>query len=310
MLTGCASGSMKMRNKRHWNNFIKVDGFIEDGKERIFIVIKFILVNGKKEWNDVTRIDDKGRGTYTKVYKGISLIKNNNKVSKKFKCIWGLCTATNENCNFVDILKYMKELEFENVQIRLIRSQEKYNVTNIINQYNHLAEFLLDEYIHRSLDYLRMILNDNDQFGKVLKRVMLNEILIRWCNAGINKVTICPDGMIYPCDSLVGISECAIGNINSFTGENYNIYEDITVNRISKCNRCDIKYLCGGDCYYNSYMKNGNQFIPDSEFCQIQRHILNLAIVLRYKMQMENKDLYSLLLREVKGKNDYSKFFG
>ena len=37
-----------MRNKRHRNNFIKVDGLIEYGKERIFIVIKFILAIGKK----------------------------------------------------------------------------------------------------------------------------------------------------------------------------------------------------------------------------------------------------------------------
>lgn len=48
MLTGSAGGSVKMRNKRHRNNFIKVDGIFEEFKERIFIVIKFILAIGKK----------------------------------------------------------------------------------------------------------------------------------------------------------------------------------------------------------------------------------------------------------------------
>lgn len=47
MLAGSAGGSVKMRNKRHRNNFIKVDGFIEYGKKRIFVVIKFILAIGK-----------------------------------------------------------------------------------------------------------------------------------------------------------------------------------------------------------------------------------------------------------------------
>ena len=47
MSAGSAGGSVKMRNKRHRNNFIKVDGFIENGKELIFIVIKFILAIGK-----------------------------------------------------------------------------------------------------------------------------------------------------------------------------------------------------------------------------------------------------------------------
>ena len=47
MLTRSAGGSVEMGNKRHRNNFIKVDGFIEYGKEQIFIVIKFILEIGK-----------------------------------------------------------------------------------------------------------------------------------------------------------------------------------------------------------------------------------------------------------------------
>jgi hypothetical protein len=48
MPAGSAGGSMKVRNKRHRNNFIKIDGFIEYGKKLIFIVIKCILAIGKK----------------------------------------------------------------------------------------------------------------------------------------------------------------------------------------------------------------------------------------------------------------------
>ena len=44
---GSAGGSVKVGNERHRDNFIKVDGFIEYGKELIFIVIKFILAIGK-----------------------------------------------------------------------------------------------------------------------------------------------------------------------------------------------------------------------------------------------------------------------
>ena len=47
MLAGSAGGSVKMRNKRHRDNFIEINGFFKDGKELIFIVIKFILAIGK-----------------------------------------------------------------------------------------------------------------------------------------------------------------------------------------------------------------------------------------------------------------------
>lgn len=267
-----------------------------------------ISIDGRQEYNDANRIDIYGNGTYNQICKGISLIQNSSKSNKKIKNIWGLCTATNENCDFVDMLKHMKMLGFQNVQIRLIRSKGHYDVKKIEYQYSHLVKFLLDKYSEGNLDFFRMILNDNDQFGKVLKRVMLDYFLVRRCNAGINKVTICPDGTIYPCDSLVGIEEFLLGNI-----DDPNIkqgYRDITVNSISECKNCEVKYLCGGDCYYNSYMKTGCHLQPDTEFCHIQKNIIQQAIILRYKMQIINEKLYMDFFKEVKMKNDYSEFFG
>ncbi|MFQ9150415.1 MAG: SPASM domain-containing protein [Blautia sp.] len=58
-----------------------------------------------------------------------------------------------------------------------------------------------------------MIINENDQFGKILKRLILNQLHIRRCYAGCNKITICPDGSIYPCDSFVGKENYKIGDI-------------------------------------------------------------------------------------------------
>lgn len=267
-----------------------------------------ISIDGRKELNDATRFDINGKGTYDKICKGIALIQNNKIANKRFKTLWGLCTATNENCDFVDILYHMKELGFQNVQIRLIRSEKNYEIEKIQHQYSRLAQMLAEDYAKGNLEYFKMILNDNDQFGKVLKRIMLDQLLIRRCNAGNNKITICPDGTIYPCDSLVGLSNCILGNTDiSFRNR---AYQEITVDRIQKCASCDIKYLCGGDCYYNSYMKTGDLFSPDTEFCRIQQHIIHLAIVLRYTMQMTNDNLYQTFLREVKKRNDYSELFG
>ncbi len=267
-----------------------------------------ISLDGRKEYNDVVRVDKNGNGTYDKICQGISLIQKSEKVSKKFKYVWGLCTATNENCDFVDILKHMSERGFKNVQIRLVRSHERYDVPRILAQYDRLYHVLINMYIHNDLNYFKMILNDNDQFGKVLKRVLLDHILIRRCNAGTNKVTICPDGTIYPCDSLVGVSKFSLGNITQ--GWDRELYKKTTVNTIARCRDCEIKYLCGGDCYYNSFMKTGCRFTPDNEFCIIQKHIVNLAIALRYKMKTSNPELYDNFIREVKKKNDYSEFFG
>ena len=262
-----------------------------------------ISIDGRKEYNDVTRPDVYGNGTYEQICKGIKIArqeKNNN--------LWGLCTATNDNCNFVDILQHMKTLGFSNVQIRLVRSNQKYNTDEIKKQYTILKNEILKMYLKEDISLIRLILNDNDQFGKVFKRVILNSIGNHRCHAGVNKITICPDGSIYPCDSFVGISEFMLGNINS--SWNRKIFSHATVNHIDKCNYCDIKYLCTGDCYYNSFVKNNDAFCPDEEFCVIQRHILELAIVLRYEMQINNNKLFEKIFKEIKLKDDYSELYG
>lgn len=268
-----------------------------------------ISIDGSREKNDMNRVDINGNGTYESICRGINLIINNNNISKKTKNIWGLCTATNENCNFVEILNNMKELGFHNVQIRLIRSSSSYNVAKIIQQYDKLVQNLLEEFTEGNLEKLKMILNDNDQFGKVLKRILLNNLLIRRCNAGINKITICPDGTIYPCDSLVGIQETMLGNLQD---KNWNrqLYRNRKIDTIIECSKCDAQLLCGGDCYYNSYMKTGMQTTPDKEYCVIQKHIIDKAIVLRHKMELLNEERYNLLVKETKIRNDYSEIFG
>lgn len=269
-----------------------------------------ISIDGSKEYTDMYRKDALGNGTYDRICAGIDLVHKNKNVSKKFKELWGLCSATNENCNFISILNQMQTLGFRNVQIRLIRTHDKYDVKTILNEYERLAQFLLDQFKENRVAYLYMILNDNDQFGKVLRRVILGHLLVRRCSAGINKITICPDGSIYPCDSFVGISQFCMGNIENSDKLPVSSLTDAYVSNISKCSSCPIKYLCGGDCYYNSYMKTGSAFIPDDEFCQIQKRIIELSIVLRFKMEFLDKERYNKIRNEVKRKDDYSEIFG
>ena len=154
-----------------------------------------------------------------------------------------------------------------------------------------------------------MILNDNDQYGKVLKRILLNHFLVRRCYAGMNKIAICPDGSVYPCDSFVGIKEYCMGNIHDARLE-LDRYQNITIDDIPQCRNCLLKYLCGGDCYYNSYMKNGKHDKPDDQFCELQKHIIEESILLCLQMQNTNSALYQQLSDYLKRKEDYVKLFG
>ena len=268
-----------------------------------------VSIDGSQEKHDNKRKDIFGKGTYERITNNIQKLLKNNNLEKKFKDIWGLATASNENCDFVEIIKEYKKIGIKNAQIRLVRDGSSYDVTKIRREYEKLAQFLLAKFREEDLDFFYMIINENDQFGKILKRLILNQLHIRRCYAGCNKITICPDGSIYPCDSFVGKENYKIGDIKSkenFQGKFYDI--DVLNNEI--CSHCDIKYICGGDCYYNSLLKTGKETQPDAEFCEIQHIIIKLNIKLKYDMQQYDEELYRKLEKGLILKDGYSKRFG
>lgn len=268
-----------------------------------------ISLDGKKEIHDQHRIDAKGEGTYDRVVKNIQQLKSDTKLSKKFKNIWGLSVGSNDNHNFVDILKHHKKIGFQSVQIKLVRNNQNFDICNILQSYDDLVTFIFDKFKNKEYDYINLILNDNDQFGKVLKRILLNQTVTRRCSAGTNKITICPDGTIYPCDSFVGIKEFELGTIDSGI-HNKDTFSNAVVSKRGKCRKCSLRYLCGGDCYYNSYINTGSILSPDVEFCKIQKHIIEACIVLRYQMEKYDSKAYKILVKGLVIKNDYAKNFG
>ena len=88
------------------------------------------------------------------------------------------------------------------------------------------------------------------------------------------------------------------------------IYQKHSIDSVDECKICKLKYLCGGDCYYNSYMKNGCTDVPDKQFCMIQEFIIQQTIALCLNMQNKNMELYNVLLAHLKRKEDYAKLFG
>lgn len=268
-----------------------------------------VSLDGIKSKHDRNRVDINGEGTYDSVVQNIIKLQENPKLSKKFKDIWGLAVASNDNSDFVEIITEYRRLGIKNGQIRLVRDGKNLDWQKIIASYNALYVFLYENFCNGDLIYLNMILNDNDQFGKVLKRILLDDLIIKRCNAGVNKMTICPDGTIYPCDSFVGKVDFSMGEMESNEIKR-SILMDVNVNNCDKCKECDIRYLCGGDCYYNALLINGSVWNADKEYCEIQRHIIESCIMLRYKMQQKDRNLLEKLIKGVRLKNEYSKYYG
>lgn len=263
-----------------------------------------ISIDGGKDTHDSNRIYKNGAGTYDDVYNGLCRLLATPNVSNKIKHVWGLCVINESNHDLVRIVEHYRSIGIKAAQIKIewrhFASEEEakkyYSVLE--TAYTNFADFLLTEFNKGNLDSLLMIINENDQLGKIIQRYITGVYASRRCEAGRYKVTICPNGDIYPCYSFVGIEDMKIGNIYQTTMPK-DVSNNIGVDNSEKCQCCEIKYLCGGDCYYNAYLNSGSLSQPQDCYCQLQKHLCQIGIWLICEIQKKNILLFRRLEREV-----------
>lgn len=282
----------------------KINQFLSDNNVEIGISL-----DGPKKVHDKFRFDKYGKGTYDTIVENYQNIKNSNTYSLAYKDIWGLSVVNSLNCNIINNLKHFNELGFNNVQFKLARLPQnselalnKSSLHNIIHEYEKFTTFLLDSIKENDIKYILMILNDNDYYGKILKRLILKEIHAMRCWAGSKKITICPNGDVYPCDSFVGIESYKMGNIFKSTNLNFNIIDRRYVTKRNRCKTCKLRYLCGGDCYYNSYLMDESCDEPNDNFCLFMSEICKMTLYLYFELKYNYNAVYERIEKILKHK--------
>lgn len=96
------------------------------------------------------------------------------------------------------------------------------------------------------------------------------------CTAGLCKISIVPDGSIYPCHQLVNIEKFKMGNVNSWKNNKVryekvqNCFKARNVFKISKCKTCIFQTICPPlvDCPARSYLEE-NSLYKTPQYCEI-----------------------------------------
>ncbi|CDZ25000.1 hypothetical protein CCDG5_1905 [[Clostridium] cellulosi] len=94
------------------------------------------------------------------------------------------------------------------------------------------------------------------------------------CGLGINELALDSDGNVYPCSALIfdefiqgNIFNENFGDIIVRTREKFN---QLTVDKIEKCNGCSLRMICGGGCRAMAYYIKGdlNKCDPNCDSCR------------------------------------------
>lgn len=223
-------------------------------------------------------------GTYKQVLHSIEDILTDSTLSRRLKNIWSLSVLHAYNLDVVKILQHHHCIGLRSVQMKIVRldknnplSINERNIDELLSYYNSLTDAIIQELHKGEKTLISMFLNDNDYFGKILRRIMSRTPVIYRCGAGKNKISICANGDIYPCDSFAGNDRFKMGNVFEPINENMmNKFYEYSIYTNNKCKDCWIRHICGGDCYYNSYLTNHKIEIPDDIICYLN---MNLAVM-------------------------------
>lgn len=277
--------------------FLVTNGTINDNKIWDFLnknnVNLGISIDGCQNIHDENRVWEDNTGTYKQVVDTIKSIQQSEKLSHRTKDIWGLSVITGKSKNLEEIILHNKHLGLQHMQMELVRinKEEKLalredNISNLIEEYRKLTEFFIGNIKRKNLENLKMILNDNDYFGKIICRVISGGEIYYRCLAGIGKINIDANGNIYPCELFVGDDNFIIGNVfDGIDQEKKQLFLNENVESREQCSRCWAKYICGGDCYYNSYIANKNIYFPDAFFCRISKKMIEFSLVIMYYLK-------------------------
>lgn len=264
-----------------------------------------ISLDGPKDIHNRHRHYINGYDTYDDVVESINRL-HNSKVSSKLKDAWALCVVTNQTDDLVSVMEQAINLGFKGLQMQIVRVPKghklEFNENNLpvlFERYNNLFEHIKNSVKLGDLSRIKMIANNNDSFGKYLKRLLLREPVYSRCFAGKNKVAITADGKVFACDSFCNLENFMLENIDMtrVCSDNCELFQNAYTCNSEVCRKCWARNICGGDCYYHSYDINRDIHIPDPIMCKISQYFIEQAIVLLLFIYQQSPEYIEYLTR-------------
>lgn len=262
-----------------------------------------LSVDGTEEEHNKNRIFYNGDGSYKNVLEVLEKLKNSE--NGCLNNTQALTVLTPDKGSYIELLKYLVDIGFKKVNMKLARNTEKENplmtedmLDDIKAKYKALVEFLTDEILQNRWKYVVPVMDTNNMLGQIVINMALRKKVLFRCDAGKSKFSILPNGDIYPCDFMSTLPETKLGNVYSGIDSNkQEKWKQLTCLDLEECKHCWARYVCAGTCYYSRYMNNNK---PDPIECEMMKFLMERVAEMIYRIRCDGDSKLRHLIKLVK----------
>ena len=252
-----------------------------------------VSIDGSEKIHNSQRVYNDGRGTYDDIVRNLNILYSM-EASSRIKEPWAMSVITRNTQSLVDLMETCVGLGFKHMQMQLVRLPHSNNLSitgshteTLKKHYKELFSHILSYAANGDYSRIKMIANHNDSFGKLLGRILLRTPVFYRCFAAKNKFAIDANGELFPCDSFCSEKDFSFGSMYSEQSNEAVIdkFNNAHIFNREKCLKCWARFICGGDCFYHSYMISGNILDPNPVTCEMNRFFIENAVDILIKLQ-------------------------
>jgi uncharacterized protein len=224
-----------------------------------------VSLDGPPQVHDRARIFPEGHGSYEATARGVRLLLE----SHCTRPMAARVTVTQGVGNLEETFFHLREMGFFQVGFCPVATQDKRyalspeDLSSFLTQLRRLARLCLEEAKGGKIPALSNLSN-------LLQILHQGQRRPYPCGAGLGLLGIDPKGKLHPCHRFAGFSELSLGQIDTGLDREQwvRFFRQVRqTKRAQECQKCWMRYLCGGGCYFESLIHCGDPFAPNLHYC-------------------------------------------
>lgn len=230
-----------------------------------------ISLDGPESINDQMRIEKSGKGSFTKVMKGIRNLKTAG------VDVGISCTIADHNVdNLPDILEWIyKEVDTNHLGVNFLVDTPR--------------KFIEEDYIRKANNGLITFFNNNRDKEIYESRILRKLNAFIKSQPRVNDCAACGRQLVVSATGKLGICHEGLGESKTFVGSidgDFNFYENDQVQEwaqrspflTEECLSCKALGMCGGGCPFGAMLRYGSIWDIDKRFCVHSKETLEWLI--------------------------------